>query len=71
MLLYASKYQDVPTVINVSGRYDLKRGMEDRLGEDFLQRIKKDGFLDVTTKNGILIYGPYPFLEFHFNFGTF
>ncbi|KAM7519622.1 hypothetical protein LguiB_018584 [Lonicera macranthoides] len=46
VLLYASKYQDIPTVVNVSGLYDLKRGLEDRLGEDFLQRIKKDGFID-------------------------
>ncbi|KAM7515643.1 hypothetical protein LguiA_005226 [Lonicera macranthoides] len=56
VLLYASKYQDIPTVVNVSGRYDLKRGLEDRLGEDFLQRIKKDGFIDVTTKNGEVCY---------------
>jgi uncharacterized protein len=28
VLLYASKYHDVTTVVNVSGRFDLKRTIE-------------------------------------------
>ncbi|KAK3014721.1 hypothetical protein RJ639_008391 [Escallonia herrerae] len=52
VVLYASKYHDIPTVVNVSGRYNLERGIEERLGRDFLQRIKKDGFIDVTSKTG-------------------
>ncbi|KAK9274701.1 hypothetical protein L1049_021952 [Liquidambar formosana] len=56
VLLYASKYHDIQTVINVSGRYDLKGGIEDRLGKDFLQRIKKDGFIDVMNKTGKVYY---------------
>ncbi|KAI4344525.1 hypothetical protein L6164_011741 [Bauhinia variegata] len=47
VLLYASKYHDVKTVVNLSGRYDLKVGIKERLGEDFMERIKKDGFIDV------------------------
>ncbi|KFK27517.1 hypothetical protein AALP_AA8G393500 [Arabis alpina] len=47
VLLYASKYHDIRNVINLSGRYDLKRGMAERLGEDFLERIKQQGFIDV------------------------
>lgn len=54
VLLYASKYPDIHTVVNVSGRYDLKKGIEERLGEEFMQRIKKDGFVDVNYKTGIL-----------------
>lgn len=54
MLLYASRYADVHTVINLSGRFDLKRGIENVLGEDYLQRIKRDGFIDVMDKNGKL-----------------
>ncbi|WOK91337.1 hypothetical protein Cni_G00028 [Canna indica] len=52
VLLYASKYRDVHTVINLSGRFALERGIERFLGEDFLQRIKKDKFTDVTDRKG-------------------
>lgn len=52
VLLYASLYHDIPTIINVSGRLDMERGIEDRIGKEFMQRIKKDGFIDVKNKNG-------------------
>lgn len=52
VLLYASKYPDIRTVVNVSGRYDLKKGIKERLGEDFMQIIKKEGFIDVKNKKG-------------------
>lgn len=54
MLLYASKYHDIRNVINLSGRYDLKKGITERLGEDFLETIKQQGFIDV--KDGIVIH---------------
>ncbi|XP_027333853.1 uncharacterized protein LOC113848501 isoform X1 [Abrus precatorius] len=47
VLLYGSKYHDVKTVVNLSGRYDLKAGIEERLGKDYMERIRKDGFIDV------------------------
>ncbi|EFH53826.1 predicted protein [Arabidopsis lyrata subsp. lyrata] len=53
VLLYASKYHDIPNVINLSGRYDLKKGIGERLGENFVERIKKQGYIDV--KDGIVI----------------
>ncbi|XP_010047560.2 uncharacterized protein LOC104436476 [Eucalyptus grandis] len=56
VLLYASKYHDIHTVVNVSGRYDLKGGIEDRLGKDFMQTIKEDGFIDVKNKSGTISY---------------
>lgn len=56
VLLYASKYRDIPAVINVSGRYDLKRGIEERLGNNFMQRIEQDGYTDVKNKTGVVIY---------------
>ncbi|KAL5715041.1 hypothetical protein ACHQM5_016927 [Ranunculus cassubicifolius] len=56
VLLYASKYSDVPTVINVSGRYNLEKGVEERLGKDFMQNIQKDGFIDVIGKKGEVQY---------------
>ncbi|XP_039051046.1 uncharacterized protein LOC120192328 isoform X2 [Hibiscus syriacus] len=55
VLLYASKYQDIRTVINVSGRYDLKRGIAERLGEDFMEIIK-DGHIDVKNDTGGVEY---------------
>ncbi|KAI3447143.1 hypothetical protein Pfo_003808 [Paulownia fortunei] len=56
VLLYASKYHDIPAVVNVSGRYDLKRGIEERLGKKFFERLKKDGYIDVKTKEGEVDY---------------
>ncbi|PIA41806.1 hypothetical protein AQUCO_02200320v1 [Aquilegia coerulea] len=56
VLLYASKYHDVPTIVNVSGRYNLKKGIEERLGKDYLQNIKRDGYIDVMDKNGEVQY---------------
>lgn len=54
VLLYASVYHDVHTVINLSGRFALDRGIEGRLGRDFMQRIEKDGFIDVKDRTGML-----------------
>lgn len=56
VILYAAKYSDVRAVINISGRFDLERGMEGRLGKDFRQRIKRDGFIDVKNRRGKLSY---------------
>ncbi|KAL9242004.1 hypothetical protein vseg_016051 [Gypsophila vaccaria] len=56
VLLYASKYHDIPTVVNLSGRYDLKKGISERLGETFMEKLKKDGYLDVKSKTGELMY---------------
>ena len=53
VLLYASKYHDINRVVNVSGRYNLERGNEDRLGKEFLQVIQKDGFIDIKNKKGL------------------
>ncbi|PON96023.1 Alpha/beta hydrolase fold [Trema orientale] len=56
VVLYAAKHNDVHTVVNISGRFDLERGIEGRLGKDFLQRIKQDGFIDVKNKRGKFEY---------------
>ncbi|ONK76318.1 uncharacterized protein A4U43_C03F26340 [Asparagus officinalis] len=56
VLLYASKYQDISTVINISGRFDLKGGIEGRLGKNFMEKIRKDGFIGVTDKKGEFMY---------------
>ncbi|XP_062022903.1 uncharacterized protein LOC133739180 [Rosa rugosa] len=56
VILYGSKYRDVPIVVNISGRFNLERGIEGRLGKDYLQRIKQDGFIDVKNKRGTFQY---------------
>ncbi|XP_068343614.1 uncharacterized protein [Pyrus communis] len=56
VLLYASKYHDIRTVVNLSGRYDLKKGIAQQFGKDFMEIIKKEGFIDVKTKTGSVIY---------------
>lgn len=62
VLLYASKYHDVPTVVEASARYDLKKGIEGRLGKDFMQRIKKEGFIDIG--NIMSLFYAWSFPEF-------
>jgi uncharacterized protein len=52
VLLYASKYHEIKTVVNLSGRYDLKAGIEERLGKDYLERITNNGVIDVKARSG-------------------
>lgn len=56
VLLYASSYKDVQTVINISGRFNLERGIEGRLGRDFIEKIKQDSFIDVRNRKGRFEY---------------
>ncbi|XP_060208496.1 uncharacterized protein LOC132635911 isoform X3 [Lycium barbarum] len=56
VLLYASRYRDVQTVINISGRFNLERGIEGRLGRDFKEKINWDGFIDVRNRKGRFEY---------------
>ncbi|KAL1202181.1 hypothetical protein V5N11_018137 [Cardamine amara subsp. amara] len=56
VLLYAAKYNDVQTVVNISGRFFLERGIEFRLGKDYLKRIKENGFIDVRNRKGKFQY---------------
>jgi hypothetical protein len=52
VVLYASLYDNVRTVVNLSGRFYLEKGIEERLGKDFIDRINKEGYIDVTGKSG-------------------
>ncbi|XP_057958356.1 uncharacterized protein LOC131151134 isoform X1 [Malania oleifera] len=52
VLLYASRYNDVRMVVNISGRFNLQQGIEGRLGKNFFQKIKQKGFIDVYNKRG-------------------
>ncbi|CAO2179478.1 unnamed protein product [Urochloa humidicola] len=50
VVLYASIYDDVRTIVNLSGRFDLKKGIEERIGEGSIHRINKEGYLDIKDK---------------------
>ena len=50
MLLYASRYDDVPLVINVSGRFHMERGIKERFGSDIFDRLERDGQVEVPRK---------------------
>nr|GEV82283.1 alpha/beta hydrolase fold protein [Tanacetum cinerariifolium] len=38
------------------GRYKMDRGIEERLGKDYLERAKRDGFIDVKSKKGKVLF---------------
>jgi len=56
VILYASMYHDIYKVINLSGRFNLERGIGDRFGDDYMERINQHGFIDVENKTGRIIY---------------
>uniref|UniRef100_A0A0D3GA99 Serine aminopeptidase S33 domain-containing protein n=1 Tax=Oryza barthii TaxID=65489 RepID=A0A0D3GA99_9ORYZ len=56
VLLYASMNHDIPVIVNISGRFALERGIDGRLGKNFMQRIKKDGYIDVRNRKGEFEY---------------
>lgn len=52
MLLYASRDNDIQIIVNIAGRFNLERGIEGRLGKDFLEKIEQNGFIDVKNRRG-------------------
>ncbi|GIL92529.1 hypothetical protein Vretifemale_20048 [Volvox reticuliferus] len=43
VLLYASRFDDVPYVVNIAGRSIMSRGIKERFGEDILLRLDQEG----------------------------
>lgn len=56
VLLYASKYHDVSTIVNLCGRFNLQNGIKDRLGESGFALVEKQGFVEVKDRNGDVEY---------------
>ena len=52
VVLYASKHGDVPRVVNVSGRCDLKSGVVERLGEEGMKQVRETGQFEVHDRLG-------------------
>jgi hypothetical protein len=40
VILYAAKYGDIPLIINVAGRFDMRLGITERFGEDVFAKVK-------------------------------
>ncbi|GJZ30227.1 alpha/beta hydrolase fold protein [Tanacetum coccineum] len=56
VVLYASSHHDIPIVVNVSGRYKMDRGIEERLGKDYFERAKRDGHIEIKSKKGKVLF---------------
>jgi uncharacterized protein len=52
VLLYASKYHDVPFVVNLAARYEMGAGVEERFGADTVAQLTAAGSVPVTLKDG-------------------
>eukprot|EP00775_Hariotina_reticulata_P004323 gene4323-4576_t len=51
VILYAAKYGDIPFVINVAGRFDMKQGIAERFGEDVFDRVKAGAVTAVAQRD--------------------
>nr|XP_034594697.1 uncharacterized protein LOC117856438 [Setaria viridis] len=56
VVLYASIYGDAHMVVNLSGQFYLEKGIEERLGKEFMDRINKEGYTDVMNESGKVLY---------------
>lgn len=57
VVLYASKYHDVPCVINISGRFALEKGILERFGgQEGLKKLEDEGVLDIKDAAGNVEY---------------
>eukprot|EP00803_Ostreobium_quekettii_P000717 evm.model.scf_4145.1 EVM.evm.TU.scf_4145.1 scf_4145:4128-8431(-) len=50
-VLYASQFDDIPSVVNISGRFDLKSGVTERFGPDIFDRLEACNELEMVRKN--------------------
>lgn len=54
VLLYAAQYGDVPWIVNLAGRYDMRRGVRERFGEENYQTLMNNGSINVRgNRNGV------------------
>ncbi|GLC46835.1 hypothetical protein PLESTB_001539700 [Pleodorina starrii] len=50
VLLYASRYDDVPHVVNIAGRALMSRGIKERFGADILERLAAEGAVEQQVR---------------------
>lgn len=56
VVTYAGTYDDIPKVVNVSGRFHLDRGITPRFGQDIFDRLKNEKTIQV--KDATVTTGP-------------
>ncbi|KAD6795202.1 hypothetical protein E3N88_06098 [Mikania micrantha] len=59
VILYASLHHNVKKVISLSSRYKMDRGIEEILGKDYLERAKRDGYVEFRTLSGTILRATY------------
>jgi len=52
VLLYASKHDDIPRVVNVAGRFHMKEGVVQRFGQGIIDQVLQEGSATVRGKKG-------------------
>ena len=55
VLLYASRYSDVATIVNLCGQFDLQCDVKERLGEVGLQAMQEKGYVEVKNRTGTML----------------
>ncbi|CAD7703188.1 unnamed protein product [Ostreobium quekettii] len=50
-VLYASEFDDIPSVVNISGSFDLKSSVAERFGPDIFERLEECNELEIMHKN--------------------
>lgn len=43
VLLYAAQFDDVPCIVNLAARFEVQKGVLERLGPDVLQQLEQNG----------------------------
>ncbi|CAM8895171.1 unnamed protein product [Rhodiola kirilowii] len=56
VLFHASKYNNVATVVNISGCFDLEARIDPWYGTGHLQQIRQNGFTEIKNKKGKILY---------------
>jgi hypothetical protein len=51
VLLYASKYDDIPLVVNLAGRLHMAAGIQSRYGENILAELEQGPRTITVTRN--------------------
>eukprot|EP00879_Flechtneria_rotunda_P025190 GHRR01026757.1.p1 GENE.GHRR01026757.1~~GHRR01026757.1.p1 ORF type:complete len:175 (+),score=51.32 GHRR01026757.1:1707-2231(+) len=51
VLLYAAKYDDVPCAVSLAARFEVQKGVLERLGPEVLQRLDSNGQVEMSGRS--------------------
>eukprot|EP00921_Rhytidocystis_pertsovi_P026718 GHVQ01043075.1.p1 GENE.GHVQ01043075.1~~GHVQ01043075.1.p1 ORF type:complete len:239 (+),score=25.09 GHVQ01043075.1:150-866(+) len=52
VLLYSIKYDDIPLVVSIAARFDMKRGITRHFGEEKMKLLESVGSFEMTPQDG-------------------